>query len=118
MTTTDSLGYRGKFAVLVPSTNTSVQPEFDDMRPAGVTNHTSRIVIPDDPVHDDNDFALLMARIRDALACRRKASGTAPTGLTRCNASWRHMPAFQSPWPPMRAGKLWRATAIRDGSRS
>jgi len=29
----DSLGQRGKFAVLAPSTNTSVQPEFDAMRP-------------------------------------------------------------------------------------
>jgi maleate isomerase len=63
----DSLGHRAKFAVLVPSTNTTVQPEFDDMRPPGVTNHTSRIIIPDDPVRDDNDFALLMARINDAL---------------------------------------------------
>jgi maleate isomerase len=35
-----------KFAVLIPSTNTSVQPEFDDMRPVGVTNHISRIRIP------------------------------------------------------------------------
>jgi maleate isomerase len=29
---TDSLAPRGKFAVLAPSTNTSVQPEFDAMR--------------------------------------------------------------------------------------
>ncbi|GAB2679025.1 hypothetical protein Q4574_07240 [Aliiglaciecola sp. 3_MG-2023] len=41
----DALGYRAKFGVLGPSTNTIVQPEFDDMRPAGVTNHYSRIVI-------------------------------------------------------------------------
>ena len=40
---TDSLGFRKKFAVLIPSTNTSVQPEFDAMRPVGVTNHISRI---------------------------------------------------------------------------
>jgi len=64
----DSLGYRGKFGVLVPSTNTTVQPEFDEMRPSGVTNHTARIVIPDDPVRDDNDFALLMTRIQAAPA--------------------------------------------------
>jgi len=63
----DTLGPRAKFGVLVPSTNTVVQPEFDDMRPAGVTNHTSRIVIPDDPVRDDKDFALLMARITAAM---------------------------------------------------
>jgi len=41
-TMTDSLGPRAKFAVLAPSTNTSVQPEFDAMRPPGVTNHHSR----------------------------------------------------------------------------
>lgn len=64
----DSLGHRGKFGVLVPSTNTAVQPEFDAMRPVGVTNHTSRIVIPDDPVRDDADFARLMAGIQAATA--------------------------------------------------
>ncbi len=42
----DSLGHRMKFGVVAPSTNTSVQPEFDDMRPRGVTNHFSRIDIP------------------------------------------------------------------------
>lgn len=41
----DILGYRAKFGVLGPSTNTTVQPEFDEMRVSGVTNHYSRIVI-------------------------------------------------------------------------
>jgi maleate isomerase len=40
---TDVLGRRRKFGVLGPSTNTIVQPEFDEMRPPGVTNHYSRI---------------------------------------------------------------------------
>ena len=61
---TDSLGYRMKFGVIAPSTNTSVQPEFDDMRPVGVTNHFSRIVIPNDPVESDEDFNELVMRIR------------------------------------------------------
>ncbi|MFT7027503.1 MAG: maleate isomerase [Paracoccaceae bacterium] len=61
---TDSLGYRMKFGVIAPSTNTSVQPEFDSMRPVGVTNHFSRIIIPDDPVHSDEDFNELVMRIR------------------------------------------------------
>ena len=39
---TDALGYRAKFGVLGPSTNTIVQPEFDDLRVPGVTNHYSR----------------------------------------------------------------------------
>lgn len=60
----DALGWRRKFAVIAPSTNTSVQPEFDDMRPDGVTNHFARIWIPDDPIHDDADFEQLMRNIR------------------------------------------------------
>jgi maleate isomerase len=64
---TDSLGYRRKFGVLAPSTNTSVQPEFDGMRPAGVTNHFSRITIPDNRVTDDKSFMVLMNNIRGAL---------------------------------------------------
>ena len=50
---TDSLGFRKKFGVVAPSTNTSVQPEFDAMRPRGVTNHFGRIHIPNDPVRND-----------------------------------------------------------------
>ena len=36
------------------------------MRPPGVTNHASRIHIPDDPVKSDRDFEELIARIQDA----------------------------------------------------
>jgi len=43
---TDALGWRKKFGVLGPSTNTTVQPDFDDMRVPGVTNHYSRIFTP------------------------------------------------------------------------
>jgi maleate isomerase len=64
---TDSLGPRAKFAVLAPSTNTSVQPEFDAMRPPGVTNHHSRLVIPDTRVRDDASFLAMMDNIRAAL---------------------------------------------------
>ena len=49
---TDSLGQRGKFGVLAPSTNTSVQPEYEAMRPWGITHHHSRLVIPDSRVTD------------------------------------------------------------------
>ena len=41
----DALGYRKLFGVIGPSTNTIVQPDFDDLRVPGVTNHYSRIVI-------------------------------------------------------------------------
>jgi maleate isomerase len=63
----DSLGWRAKFGVLAPSTNTSVQPEFDAMRPRGVTNHHSRLVIPDSRVRDDASFLRMMGNIRRAL---------------------------------------------------
>ncbi|MBB5689376.1 arylmalonate decarboxylase [Roseomonas alkaliterrae] len=42
----DVLGWRRLFGVMGPSTNTVVQPDFDMMRPAGVTNHYSRIFTP------------------------------------------------------------------------
>jgi len=61
----DHLGYRMKFGAIGPSTNTIVQPDFDDLRPAGVTNHFSRIVIPDMPVTSDADFLALVSCIMD-----------------------------------------------------
>jgi maleate isomerase len=64
---TDSLGHRGKFGVLAPSTNTSVQPEFDAMRPWGITHHHSRLIIPDSKVNDDASFMVMMDDIRAAL---------------------------------------------------
>ncbi|TMH40499.1 MAG: arylmalonate decarboxylase [Betaproteobacteria bacterium] len=63
----DTLAPRGKFGVLAPSTNTSVQPEFDAMRPWGVTHHHSRLVIPDSRVTDDASFLAMMDNIRGAL---------------------------------------------------
>jgi maleate isomerase len=53
---TDAQGYRKKFGVLGPSTNTIVQPDFDDFRPHGVTNHYSRIVIQNASAISDETF--------------------------------------------------------------
>ena len=63
---TDTLGWRMKYAVVAPSTNTSVQPEYDDMRPWGVTNHFQRIAIPDTKVTDDDSFMVMLENIRGA----------------------------------------------------
>jgi len=52
----DVQGYRRLFGVLGPSTNTIVQPDFDDMRPAGVTNHYSRIYTPNSKAISDETF--------------------------------------------------------------
>jgi maleate isomerase len=42
----DAQGFRRLFGVIGPSTNTIVQPDYDGMRPYGVTNHYSRIFTP------------------------------------------------------------------------
>ena len=63
----DGLGWRCKFGVVTPSTNTIVQPEYDDMRFPGVTNHIARMHIPDDQVKSDADFDELIRRIDDGL---------------------------------------------------
>ena len=52
----DALGFRKLFGVLGPSTNTIVQPDFDDLRPHGVTNHYSRIVVEDAQAISDETF--------------------------------------------------------------
>lgn len=62
----DALGWRRKFAVLVPSTNTIVQPDFDAMRVRGVTSHISRIAIPNMPIRNDADFDRLIEVIATA----------------------------------------------------
>ena len=63
----DTLGWRGKFGVITPSTNTVVQPEYDAICPAGVTTHIGRMHIPDDPMSSDEDFDELIRRIDVAL---------------------------------------------------
>ena len=59
----DALGWRCKFAVVAPSTNTIVQPDMEAWRPDGVTNHFGRIYVPNMPVHSDEDFLALVDAI-------------------------------------------------------
>jgi len=53
---TDILGWRHCFGVLGPSTNTVVQPDMEAMRPAGVTNHYSRIFTPNAQAVSNDTF--------------------------------------------------------------
>lgn len=50
----DTLGYRLKVGVVVPSTNTTVQPETDSVRVPGVTFHIGRIPISERKISTDN----------------------------------------------------------------
>jgi len=70
---TDRLGWRRKFGVIAPSTNTIVQPEFAMMQVPGVTSHFSRIHIRDMDMADDDAMQRLLDQIRDEIesACER-----------------------------------------------
>ena len=63
----DALGWRFKFGVVTPSVNTCIQPEFDAMRPPGVTNHIARMFIPDAKIEHDAGFHAVIRSIDDAL---------------------------------------------------
>src|SRR3954468_16500593 len=60
----DTLGWRMKLGVLVPSTNTSVQPEYDAMRPPGVTNHVRGFRILNAPTRTDAEFSQQLENMR------------------------------------------------------
>ncbi len=78
----DALGFRLKFGVITPATNTVVQPEFDLMRPRGVTNQVSRVVIPDTPVGTEQEFANMMGTVRASLeAAIDSAVACAPAAI-------------------------------------
>lgn len=74
----DYYGYRKKFAVLVPSTNTAVETEYHRMRPEGVVLATRGCVIPPFSVKSEDDFVNMVKAIgdateqglRDALTCQ------------------------------------------------
>ncbi|WP_144121194.1 maleate cis-trans isomerase family protein [Catellatospora sichuanensis] len=70
---TDALGWRRKFGVIAPSTNTIVEPDFYSMTVPGVTAHFSRIHIRDQDLSDDANFEHLLTQIRDEIgsACER-----------------------------------------------
>lgn len=63
----DALGWRAKFGVIAPSTNTVVEPEFHAMSVPGVTAHMSRIHIRDQEMNDDDGMRRLLEQIRDEI---------------------------------------------------
>lgn len=68
----DYLAWRLAVGVTTPSTNTVVQPEYDDMRPPGVTNHLGRMVIPNISITSNDEFdesiRLIDSALEDAVA--------------------------------------------------
>ena len=79
---TDRLAYRLKIGLVVPSTNTTVQPETDAMRPVGVTNHIGRIHIPDLPLSSDTEFEAMVDAIGpDLFSCVDRVMTCKPAHL-------------------------------------
>jgi maleate isomerase len=62
----DVLGWRKLMGVVAPSTNTTVQPDMERMRPTGVTNHFSRIFVEDPLALSNEDFLAGTQLISDA----------------------------------------------------
>ena len=60
----DALGYRKKFGVIAPSTNTIVGPDFHTMAVPGVTPHVSRIHIHNPDLSSDDRMLELLEQIR------------------------------------------------------
>src|SRR5262245_57191393 len=73
----DAAGYRAKFGVIVPSTNTVVEHDFNMIAPPGVTFHTGRMYIENSALGSDESFldvleeirASIDTAIRDVLTC-------------------------------------------------
>ena len=66
---TDALGTRAVLAVLVPSTNTMVEPDLASLQPPGVTNHTFRFPFPELPASPERLLALMEPAIAMVGAC-------------------------------------------------
>jgi maleate isomerase len=78
----DVLGPRLKIGVITPATNTVVQPEFEALRPRGVTNQLARVLIPDTPVGTEQQFAQMMQEVRAAIEiCVDVMMACAPAAL-------------------------------------
>jgi maleate isomerase len=61
---TNVVGYRANIGVIIPSTNTTVEHDYNVMRPHGITFHTGRMYIEHPVADSDEAFEQLIAQIR------------------------------------------------------
>ena len=61
------VGPRGRFAVIIPSTNTVVEHDFTAIRPEGVTFHYGRMYIANPQMGSDEHFTELLEQIRESI---------------------------------------------------
>lgn len=60
----DVIGYRANLAVLIPSTNTVVEAEYNQMAPHGVTIHAGRMYVGRPQLHSDEATTQLLDDVR------------------------------------------------------
>jgi maleate isomerase len=63
----DVVGWRAKFGVIVPSTNTVVEHDFNRLAPPGCTFHTGRMYIETPALDSDEAFEALLVQIRASI---------------------------------------------------
>jgi maleate isomerase len=63
----DTLGFRKRIGIVVPSTNTTVQPECEPLCPRGITNHTARVTIKERPLNTEQAFFEHMQAMREGI---------------------------------------------------
>src|SRR5688572_26009521 len=63
----DALGYRAKMGVVVPSTNTIMEPELYAMAPPGVTFHAARMYVGQPSLHSPADAEAFIRTVYEAL---------------------------------------------------
>jgi maleate isomerase len=63
----DLLGYRAKIGIVVPSTNTTMEPEMHSMAPPGVTFHTARLYLAQSSIRTPEEAQKAAAAFQDAL---------------------------------------------------
>jgi len=68
ITMPDAVGYRIKFGVIIPSTNTVVEADYNRMAPPGVTFHAGRMYVSQPALDSDAAFEALLGEIRKSRA--------------------------------------------------
>lgn len=63
----DAVGYRVKFGVIIPSTNTVVEADYNRMAPPGVTFHAGRMYIEQPALDSDAAFEAILVQIRQSI---------------------------------------------------
>ena len=64
----DVVGYRAKFGVIVPSTNTVVEHDFNMIGPPGITFHAGRMYIGSPSLDSNESFLALIGEIRASIS--------------------------------------------------